>query len=242
MQTMIHHMEDCPKRVRVVFQGIYIIDTRKAKLVWEKPQYPTYFFPNNELPSWYLDNLRLIPEGAVYDLAAGAKRAVGGVTKYTNPTSPIEGFFKLDFPAMDAWFEEDEEIFVHPKDPYKRIDILQSSRHVRVEINCQVIAETRAPRMLYETTLPPRTYIPRTDCQAEMLIPSEKSTGCPYKGRANYYSVQLLTGEIVPDVAWSYRYPTQESTSIRGYICFYDEKVDLFVDGEKQVRPITHFS
>ena len=88
-------------------------------LRWEKPQYPTYFFPNNELPAWYLHNMRLIPDGALYDIAAGHKRAPNGLTKYSNPISPLEGFFKLDFNAMDAWFEEDEEIFVHPKDPYK---------------------------------------------------------------------------------------------------------------------------
>ncbi|KAL1726079.1 hypothetical protein EV714DRAFT_287448 [Schizophyllum commune] len=239
---MIHHMEDCPKRIRVVFEGIYIIDTKRAKLVWEKPQYPTYFFPNNELPAWYLHNMRLIPDGALYDIAAGHKRAPNGLTKYSNPISPLEGFFKLDFNAMDAWFEEDEEIFVHPKDPYKRVDILQSSRHVRIEINGLMVAETRAPRMLYETTLTPRTYIPQTDCQVELLVPSDTTSRCPYKGEARYWHVQLLSGEIIKDIAWSYRYPTLESSSIRGYVCFYDEKVDMWVDGEKQARPATHFA
>jgi uncharacterized protein (DUF427 family) len=131
---------------------------------------------------------------------------------------------------MDAWFEEDEEVFTHPRDPYTRVDILPSSRHVRIEVDGVTVAESTKPTLLFETGLPVRYYLPKTDVRMDLLAPTETSSHCPYKGQADYWS--LLLGETtVQDVAWSYRTPLPESQKIAGLVCFYPEKVDLYVDG-----------
>ena len=142
---------------------------------------------------------------------------------------------------MDAWFEEDEEVFVHPKDPNTRVDILQSSRHVEVFVDGVKVADTHQPRFLFETGLPRRTYIPKTDVRMDLLTATETTTQCPYKGTAEYYAVTTDEGQR-DDIVWWYRHPTGESQKIAGLVAFYDEKVDVVVDGVPQDRPRTMFS
>ena len=141
----------------------------------------------------------------------------------------------------DRWFEEDEEVFVHPKDPYHRVDVLESSRHVRVSLNGEVVAETSRPKLLFETGLPVRYYIPPEDVREELLVPSEKHTRCPYKGVASYWSVKA-GGELAENLAWYYPEPTPDTAKIADHLCFFNEKVDLTVDGEAQPRPQTQWS
>jgi len=138
---------------------------------------------------------------------------------------------------MDAWFEEDEQIYIHPKDPYKRVDVLHSSRHIRIEVNGVEVANSRAPRLLYETGLHVRTYLSKTDCRMDLLVPSDLTTGCPYKGEANYYHVKLPSGEQFDNIVWWYRNPNLECAAINNCVAFWDEKVDVWVDGVKQPRP-----
>ncbi len=143
---------------------------------------------------------------------------------------------------MDAWYEEDEEIYVHPHDPYKRIDILESSRHVEVVVLGEKVADTRRPILLFETGLPVRYYFPRLDVRIDLLIDSDKTTGCAYKGKAQYYSVKV-GDQIAQDIAWYYQYPGIEAIKVRARIAFFNERVDaLYVDGEKQEKPETVWS
>jgi uncharacterized protein (DUF427 family) len=142
---------------------------------------------------------------------------------------------------MDAWYEEDEQVYVHPSDPYHRVDVLKSSRYVRVKVNGEVVAETQRPKILFETGLPPRYYMPPEDVREEALLKSEKTTQCPYKGIASYYSVEA-GGERVEDLVWYYPEPIPETTTIKGHLAFFNEKVDLEVDGEEQERPHTQWS
>jgi len=225
---------DTPKRVRVLFNGQYIVDTTKAKLVWEKPYYPTYFFPISELSSSLLHRSAdaADAEGVVYDLAVGQRIAPRAVVVYNE--GELKGLLKVVFGAADAWFEEDEKIYVHPKDPYKRVDVLQSSRHIVVKLNGVELANTRRPRLLFETGLRVRTYIPLTDVRVDLLRNSDTVTACPYKGEANYYSVELPSGETAKDIVWYYRVAQLECAQITGFVAFYDEKVEVWVDGEKQ--------
>jgi uncharacterized protein (DUF427 family) len=132
---------------------------------------------------------------------------------------------------MDAWFEEDEEVFTHPRDPYTRVDILPSSRHVRVEIDGVTVAESTKPTLLFETGLPVRYYLPKTDVRMDLLTPTQTASHCPYKGRTEYwsYGARQTPGD---DVAWSYRTPLPESQKIAGLVCFYPERTDLYVDGD----------
>jgi uncharacterized protein (DUF427 family) len=142
---------------------------------------------------------------------------------------------------IDEWYEEDEQVFVHPKDPYHRVDVLESSRHVTVKVNGEVVAETDRPRILFETGLPPRYYMPPEDVRGEALAASEQTTQCPYKGVASYYSVEA-GGERVEDLVWYYPEPLPEVGKIKSLLCFFNEKVDLEVDGEAQERPRTQWS
>ena len=163
----------------------------------------------------------------------------GGTKK--SPLEEIEGHISFRWRAMDAWFEEDEQVYVHPRDPYTRVDILQSSRHVRVEIDGETVADTHQPRLLFETGLPVRYYIPKTDVRMDLLEATDTETACPYKGTANYYSV-IVDGRRQEDIVWWYRHPVHESAHIAGYVAFYNERVDIYVDGELEGRPTTVFS
>lgn len=147
----------------------------------------------------------------------------------------LNGLIKVDFHAMDQWFEEDVPVYGHPKDPYKRIDILHSTRNIRVGIDGITLAESSAPLFLLETTLRTRHYLPPTSVNWEFLLKSDLETLCPYKGRANYYHV-VVNGREYPNLVWYYRYPTSESAPIAGHMCFYNEKVDIWIDGEKEER------
>jgi uncharacterized protein (DUF427 family) len=142
---------------------------------------------------------------------------------------------------MDAWFEEDEPVHVHPRDPHKRVDILASSRHVEVVVNGVKVADTHHPRLLFETSLPTRYYVPLTDVRMDLLRASEKVTQCPYKGTAAYWSVEA-GGEVDEDLFWVYRTPVHESAEIAGLASFFNERVDVYVDGVLQERPQTMWS
>jgi len=222
-----------------VFSGQYIVDTRKAKLVWEHPYYPAYYFHLADVPERFLQNARPGDKSTTYDLVVAGRTAEGAVTVHTD--GDLKGLVKIIFDKVDAWLEEDEEIHIHPKDPYKRIDIRQSSRHVRIEVDGVELANTTKPRLLYETGLPVRTYIPKGDVRLELLSNSSSTTGCPYKGTANYYDINLPSGKK-EGLAWWYLTVFPEVTDITGFVAFLDEKVDVFVDGELIERPKTHFS
>jgi uncharacterized protein (DUF427 family) len=213
------------KRVRVYAGGRLVADSRAAVLVWEIPYYPTYYLPVADV----FAKLEPAADDA-YDVVLDSV-VVPGAARL------MDDLVRLDFAAMDEWLEEDEPIYVHPRDPYKRVDILASSRHVEVRIDGQVVASSTQPKILFETGLPPRYYLPLSDVRLDLLQFSETKTSCPYKGTASYWHV----GDH-EDVVWIYRTPVPESQKIAGLACFYNEKVDLYVDGELRERPQTPFS
>jgi uncharacterized protein (DUF427 family) len=236
------------KRVRAYLGGELVADTATPLLVWEKPYYPTYYFPLADVRTKLLE-----PDGgsvhspsrgdaAAFTVRAGDKEAAGAALRYeTSPFEELRDAIRLEWDAMDAWFEEDEEVFTHPRDPHKRVDILRSSRHVRVEVDGVTVAESGNPTLLFETGLPVRYYLPKTHVRMDLLVESDKESHCPYKGQAEWWSVRA--GDTVhPDLAWSYRTPLPESQKVTGLVAFYDEKVDVYVDGVLQERPKTMFS
>jgi uncharacterized protein (DUF427 family) len=150
-------------------------------------------------------------------------------------TPALKDLVKVDFRAIDQWFEEGVPIYCHPKDPYKRIDILQSTRSIKVGIDGVTLAETSNSLFLLETTLRTRYYLPPTSVNWEYLVPSNTASLCPYKGRAEYYHAKV-DDQLYENVVWYYRYPTPESALVAGYLCFYNELVDIWVDGEKEDR------
>jgi uncharacterized protein (DUF427 family) len=240
-------MEQGAKRVRAYLAGEVVADTKTPFLVWESPHYPTYYLPLADVraelvPAGRAEHSPSRGEGQVYHVKVAGADADGAALRY--PDSPIEALrdlVRLDWNAMTEWFEEDEPVYVHPRDPYTRVDILASTRHVQVEIDGVTVADSRQPRILFETGLPPRYYVPLTDVRMDLLRPTGTQTRCPYKGFASYWSVD--TGQAVhTDVVWIYRTPLPESQKIAGLACFYNEKVDITLDGERQERPRTHFS
>jgi uncharacterized protein (DUF427 family) len=148
----------------------------------------------------------------------------------------VRDYVAFYWDRVDAWFEEDEEVFVQPKDPYTRVDCLQSSRHVRVVVNGETVAETDRSVLMLETGLPHRYYIPMSNVRLELLRSSVKRASSPYKGEARYYSVQI-GDTVVEDLAWCYQYPTPEAAKIANHVCFPQGKVDLYIDGVLEDKP-----
>jgi uncharacterized protein (DUF427 family) len=244
------YLEDSPRRVRVVFGGETVADSRRAKLLHETGHLPVYYFPEEDVRMVLLeatDHTTHCPfkgDASYWSVKVGDRVTENAVWGYPEPLESfplIAGYLAFYWEAMDVWLEEDEEVFVHPRDPYHRVDVLESSRHVKVSVNGEVVAETRRPKLLFETALPPRYYIPPEDVHTERLVPTETRTGCPYKGFASYWSVEA-GGERVEDLVWGYPGPIPAVEKIRDHLCFFDEKVDVEVDGEVQERPQTQWS
>jgi uncharacterized protein (DUF427 family) len=241
-------VEHGSKRVRAYLGGELVADTIHPLLVWEVPYYPTYYFPAADVRGELLHADGTVShsesrgEGERFTVRAGGREARGAAERYSGAAvDPLRATIRLQWQAMDAWFEEDEEVFTHARDPHTRVDILASSRHVRVEVDGVAIAESPSPRLLFETGLPVRYYMPKTHVRMELLQRSDIVTHCPYKGTAEAWSVRA--GErLHENLAWSYPTPLAESQKIAGLIAFYNEKVDLFVDGVRQERPSTNFS
>lgn len=245
-------VETSPKRIRALLGGRPIVDTRRALLVWEHPYYPTYYLPMADFEDDIVrrtDETHDGPAGgsAVADLVVDDRRADGAARVVTTPADPrLADTVRLSWHKLDAWFEEDEQVYVHPRDPYKRVDILPSSAEIRVEIDGTVVAQSDRARLLFETSLPTRYYLPATDVRLDLLTSSDLVTSCPYKGDARYASVNLPDGSggsvKHENIVWWYPFPVAESTRIAGMYCFYNEKVDIYLDGELLPRPVTPFS
>lgn len=229
--------EDGHKRVRCYLDGVLVADTIRPRLVWEVPSYPTYYFPESDVTPGMLepsDTREKSPgrgEAHFFGLK-GANRLVADAA-YTYPDSPttaLRGYVAFVWSKLGQWFEEDEQVHVHARDPYTRVDILPSSRHVHVEIAGHTVADSHHPRLLFETGVPTRYYLAKADLAMEKLTPTAHTTSCPYKGTAEYWSVDL-EGVVFENVAWSYRHPAAESERIAGLIAFSNEKVEIYVDG-----------
>lgn len=235
------------KRVRGYIGGELVFDTTAPMLVWEVPYYPAYYIPASDVRAALMPNgetARSPSRGVAecLDVMVGDAERVSTAWRY--PDSPLEelrGAVRFEWDAIDEWLEEDEPVYTHPRDPYTRVDILRSSRAVQVMVDGVVVADSTRPTILFETGLPPRYYLPLTDVRMDLLRPSEALTYCPYKGEASYWSLEL-DGSTRQDFVWTYRSPLAESQKIAGLACFYNEKVDLYLDGERQERPKTKFS
>jgi uncharacterized protein (DUF427 family) len=247
MITPVNHVEPVPRRIRAMVAGQTVLDTTRALYVWEWPNYPQYYIPVTDVRPDLL-----VPEGVIEDSPRGqvaihavragsAERTRAAQVLHESPIAGLRDTVRFDWAAFDAWFEEDEQVFVHPRNPYARVDALRSTRTVRVELHGTRIAESSSPVMVFETGLPTRYYLNRTEIDFTLLIASQTVTACPYKGTTGgYWSVRV--GERVhPDLAWSYDFPTRQLLPIAGLVAFYNERVDMFLDDQPLERPRTHF-
>lgn len=246
-------LEPSPRRVRVRFGGEWIADSTDMRLMYEVNHLPVYYFPVKDVRLDLLhptDNSTHCPykgEASYWTIEAGGQRAENAVWAYQAPYAEMAALNLQDYCAfywdrVDHWYEEDEEIFVHPRDPKKRVDAIPSSRAVRVVLGGATVAESTRSHFVFETNLPTRYYIPRDDVRMDLLTPTASSTRCPYKGIASYWSA-TVGGETFEDIVWSYPDPIAECPKIRDLMCFYNEKVDaIFVDGEEVGKPVTKWS
>jgi uncharacterized protein (DUF427 family) len=209
------YVEASPRRIRAILDGQVAVDSRRAKLLFEPFSLPRYFVPR--------DDVR-------WDLAAG-------VTPVEPPAGApgLEDHVAFAFDAMETWLEEEDEIIGHAPDPYHRIDVRSTTRHVRVSLDGHVLAESERTKALFETSLPTRWYFPPEDVVAE-LLPSDLVTTCAYKGHASYRSVRV-GDTLAENLVWTYPDPRREAEPVRDLLAFFNEQVDLDVDGERHSRP-----
>lgn len=228
--------------------GRTVFDTTHARYVWEWPYYPQYYIPVADVAADVLvdeDRTETLNRGTArrHGLRAGDEHRPGAAHVYT--ASPIDGItdtVKFTWAALDAWFEEDEQVFVHPRDPYTRVDALRSTRHVTVGLNGSTLADSASTVLVFETGLPTRYYFNRTEVDFTHLEPSDTVTACPYKGETSGYWSVRDGATLHEDLAWAYDFPTRQLLPIAGLVAFYNEKVDISVDGTRVDRPVTHFS
>jgi uncharacterized protein (DUF427 family) len=245
---VIDQIEPAPRRVRGFIAGQPVFDTQRAIYVWEWPHYPQYYIPLADVDAQVLvdeDHPQKLHRGLArrHGLLVGSVSRPGTVRVFTaDSMAGLENMVRFDWDALDAWFEEDEQIFVHPRNPYARVDALRSTRRVRVELEGVVLAESASPVMVFETGLPTRYYLNRTDVNFQHLVATDTVTACPYKGTTSGYWAVDLSGQRYPDLAWTYDFPTAPLLPIAGLIAFYNEKVDTYIDGDLLDRPATHFS
>jgi uncharacterized protein (DUF427 family) len=238
--------EPIEKRVRAELHGEPVVDSRRAILVWE----PRRVVPSFAVP---VEDIRaqLMKAPATSGQAKGVLHPGIPFSVHTAEGEPVSigdregagfrlhdpdlaGYVVLDFAAFDAWYEEDERISGHPRDPFHRVDVRQSARPVRIEIAGEVVAETTSARLLFETQLPARFYLPREDVRPQ-LHRTDRHTYCPYKGDASYWSVDA-GGRRREDIAWSYEEPLPDAVAIKGLVAFWDERVDVYLDGERRAK------
>jgi len=245
----IAYIEPTNRRVRVVFNGETVADSGAASLLFETGYLPSYYFPEADVRMDVLEASEKGRESPVlgrarsWSVRVGHRIAEDSAFAWSDPPKsapPVQGLVTFAFGAMDEWYEEDDRILGHPADPYHRIDIRHSSRHVRLSHDGRLVAESRRPVILFETSLPPRYYLPIEDVVGE-LVPSDHHTRCAYKGLASYYDVQV--GDIeLKDMVWYYPEPGPEAQGIQGYVAFFDERLDLEVDGQPRERAETPWS
>lgn len=238
-------------RLRARSGDTEIVDTTRAMLVWEPRRVvPSYAVPLTDLRVPLATSKDAAPadpggilhpgipfavhsaEGQSFDVVVGGDETLPAAA-FRVKDSELEAYAVLDFDAFDAWYEEDELLVSHAREPYHWVRVLPSSRHLRIEHHGVLIAESSRPTFVFETSLPTRFYLPREDVVAD-LTPSSVKTACAYKGHASYFSAPGL-----PNIAWSYPEPaiSKYVADLAGLVAFYDDLLDVYVDGELRERP-----
>ncbi len=240
----------CPKRIRTMANGQILADTVEALILFESDHIPIYYIPLKDIRMDLFEPGKRVTESPYKGKARhyslkGADGAYDDILWHYD--RPIEGSPDLSaygsfyWHEVDRWFEEEEEAFVHVRDPFRRVDCLPSTRRVTVRHRGVMVADSARPVLLFETGLPTRHYLPQADIDMSCLVPSERRTRCPYKGEAQYYHLRV-GDSLLENAIWYYADPVHESARIRGLLCFATELVDeVTVDGAVVEPPVTSF-
>ena len=244
------YLDPVPYRLRGFFAGETVFDTLGAKLLYETAHLPVYYVPEEDLRHDLLEpsdtQTRCPHKGvaAYRSLRVGNRFEPDAVWTYPEPITPasfLSGHAAFYWGKLDEWFVEDEQVLGHPRDPYHRIDTFRTTRRVRVSVDGELVAESTGAIALYESGLPPRFYLPAADVRMELLEPSEKRTRCAYKGIATYWHLRVRD-TLHDDIAWTYAEPERDGAAIRDLVCFFNERVDLEIEGQAMERPVTQWS
>ena len=244
------YFDPVPYRLRGKFAGETVFDTLGARLLYETAHLPVYYVPEDDLrhdllePSDTQTHCPHKGDASYRSIRVGDRIETDAVWTYREPIAPaafLAGDAAFYWGKLDEWFVEDEQVFGHPRDPYHRIDSYRTTRAVRVSVDGEPIAESTRALALFESGLPARFYLPIDDVRMDLLEPSVKTSRCAYKGVASYWHVRV--GDTLhDDLAWTYAEPNPDVSAIRGLICFFNERVDLELDGKAQERPVTQWS
>jgi uncharacterized protein (DUF427 family) len=239
-----------PQRIRGIADGETVVDSTSAKLLHATGHLPVYYFPDEDVRSDLLvasETRTTCPykgEAHYHSLRVGDRVIEDAVWYYPEPVESapfLAGHMAFYWDKVDEWYAEDEQLFGHPRDPYARIDVYPTSRHVRISLDGTVIAESARAKALFESNLPTRWYLPREDVRLDLMEASEKQTRCAYKGLASYWHVRI--GDALhEDLAWTYPEPQHDAEPVRDLVAFFDERVDVEIDGSPQERPATQWS
>ena len=243
------YFEDSPRRIRGIFAGETVVDSRRVKIMHEHGHLPRAYFPRADVRTDLLlptDRTTHAPgkgDAVYWTLQANGRSAPNAAWSYPDPppgAPPLRDYIAFFIAAMDTWLEEDEPMIGHVRDPYHRVDVVNTSRHVRVSLAGTVLAESDRTRVIFETGLPSRWYFPPEDLRVP-LIDSELESVCSYKGHAGYRSLRV-GGELHENIAWTYPQPRHDAAAVAGYVAFFNERVDIAVDGEPQPCPPSPWS
>ena len=216
-----------------------VLDTTDAIYLWEFPPYPQYYIPVGDVADGVLTDTG---ETKTFEHGVARVHNAGSGHAWMYDDGVAKDRVRFQWDALDRWFEEDEEVFVHPRNPYSRVDAIISTRRVEVAVDGITLADSSSTVIVFETGLPPRYYFERTAVHFEHLEPSELVTECPYKGTTSQWWSARIGDELHPDIAWSYDFPTRQLLPVAGLVAFFDEHVDTFLDGRPLPRPVTPFS
>jgi uncharacterized protein (DUF427 family) len=238
------YLEPSPRRIRGIVADVVVVDSGRPMLFFEHGQLPRYYFPRESVRTDLLvpNGHTKLTEGKgtahFVDLVVGDRRVKRAGWTYQSDEDlvpDLRPYVAFYWRAMDRWLEEDMEALAHARDPYHRVDAVPSSRHVRVLLDGEVLAESRRPVVIFETGLPARWYLPREDVRVQ-LEPSELKTVCAYKGYASYFSARTAGG-VRDNLVWTYREPREDAEPVRDLVCFFNEHTDIEVDGVIEERP-----
>lgn len=244
------YLEPVPYRVRALVDGVVVLDSDAAAMLHETGHLPVFYVPAQDVraellaPSATRTTCPWKGEASYHHLDVGGRRRTDAVWRYADPIASavfLAPLVALRFDAADRWLAEDAEVLGHPRDPYHRVDVLPTSRRVVVSLDGAVLAGSTRALLVCEAALPRRLYLPAQDVDDARLLPSATRTTCAYKGVARYRSAQV-GGVVVPDVAWCYPDPAPELDAIRDRWCFFDERVDVDLDGVRAERPVSAWS